>query len=117
MNLFIAEVARQQVVLEGLTQELGDVPNIESTHQIETMDFHRPDADIQRCGNLTIDMAQRDQSENLALAGRNMQRRFGTLFHPLEPKRGGGFTFCHLYSSQKFCDQSSKRPDMCKRNY
>ena len=48
MNLFIAEVARQQVLLEGLTQELGDVPNIESAHQVEPMDFDRPDADIQR---------------------------------------------------------------------
>ena len=47
MNLFIAEVARQQVVLEGLAQELSDVPNIESAHQVETMDLDRPDADIQ----------------------------------------------------------------------
>ena len=117
MNLFIAEVARQQVLLEGLTQELGDVSNIESAHQVETMDFDRPDADIQRCGDLTIGMAQRDQSEDLALAGRNMKGRFRTVFHSVERKCGGAFFSCHLYSSLKFCGQSSKRPEMCKRNY
>lgn len=47
MSLFRAEVARQQVLLQSLTQELGDVPDIESAHQVETMDFGRPDADLQ----------------------------------------------------------------------
>lgn len=120
MSLFIAEGARQQVVLEGLTQELGNVPNIEAAHQVETMDFDRPDADIQRCGDLTIGMTQRDQLEDLALAGRNVQRRFGAGFHSLGRKRGGFFLSCHLFSFQKlhkFCGQSSKRPKMCKRNY
>lgn len=117
MSLFIAEVARQQVVLEGLTQELGNVPNIEAAHQVETMDFDRPDADIQRCGDLTIGMTQRDQLEDLALAGRNMQGRFWTVFHSFGRKCNGFFISCHLFSSQKFCGQSSKRPEMCKRNY
>lgn len=57
MSLFIAEVARQQVLLKGLTQELGDVPNIEPAHQIKAMNFDCPDADIQRCGDLAIGMA------------------------------------------------------------
>jgi hypothetical protein len=47
MNLFTAEVARQQVVLQGLTQELSDVSNIKPAHQVETMDFDRPDADVE----------------------------------------------------------------------
>ena len=60
MSLFHAEVAREQVLLQSLTQELGDVPNIESAHQVETMDFDRPDADVQCRADLTIGMAQRD---------------------------------------------------------
>lgn len=117
VNLFIAEVARQQVLLEGLSQELGDVPNIEAAHQVEPMYFDRSDADIQRSGDFAIGMAQRHHSEDLALAGRNMQRRFGTVFHSVERKCGGVFVSCHLSSSLKFCDQSSKRQEMCKRNY
>lgn len=101
MTLFRAEVARQHVLLESLTQELGDVPDIESAHQVETMDFDRPDADIQCRADLTIGMAQRDQSKDLALAGRNMQRRFGTVSHPMERECGGAFASCHLSSSQK----------------
>jgi hypothetical protein len=76
MSLFHAEVAREQVLLQSLTQELSDVPNIESAHQVETVNFDRPDADVQCRADLTIGMAQRDQSKNLALTGRNMQRRF-----------------------------------------
>ena len=57
MNLFIAEVARQQVLLEGLTQELSDIPHIESTHQVETMDFDRPDADCQAASNVSVGIA------------------------------------------------------------
>jgi hypothetical protein len=102
MSLFHTEVARQQVLLQSLTQELGDVPNIESAHQVETMDFDRPDADVQCRADLTIGMAQRDQSKNLALTGRNMQRRFGTVSHPMERACGGVFASGHLSSSAKF---------------
>ena len=49
-------------MLEGLAQELSDVPNIESAHQVEAMNFDRPDADIQRSGNLPVGMAHGDQS-------------------------------------------------------
>ena len=101
MSLFHAEVAREQVLLQRLTQELGDVPNIESAHQVETMDFDRPDADVQCRADLTIGMAQRDQSKNLALTGRNMQRRFGTVSHPMERACGGVFASGHLSSSGK----------------
>lgn len=101
MTLFRAKVARQQVLLESLTQELGDVPNIEPAHQVETMDFDRPDADIQSRADLTIGMAQRDQSKDLALARGNVQRRFGTVSHTMERKCGDAFVSCHLYSSQK----------------
>ncbi len=83
MSLLAAKVARQQVVLERLPQELGDVPNIQSAHQIEPMDFDRSDADVQGCGDLTIRVTQRDQSENLALTRRNLWRRFGPVFHSL----------------------------------
>jgi hypothetical protein len=102
MSLFHAEVARQHVLLQRLTQELGDVPNIESAHQVETMDFDRPDADVQCRADLTIGMAQRDQSKNLTLTGRNMQRRFRTVSHPMERACGGGvFASGHLSSSGK----------------
>ena len=101
MSLFHAEVARKQVLLQRLTQELGDVPNIESAHQVETMDFDRPNAYVQRRADLTIGMAQRDQSKNLALTGRNMQRRFGTVSHPMERACGGVFASGHLSSSGK----------------
>jgi hypothetical protein len=101
MSLFHTEVARQQVLLQSLTQELGDVPNIESAHQVETMDFDRPDADVQCRADLTIGMAQRDQSKDLALTGRNMQRRFGTVSHPMERACGGVFASGHLSSSGK----------------
>jgi hypothetical protein len=101
MSLFHAEVAREQVLLQGLTQELGDVPNIESAHQVETMDFDCPDADVQCRADLTIGMAQRDQSKNLALTGGNMQRRFGTVSHPMERECGGVFASGHLSSSGK----------------
>lgn len=99
MSLFRAEVARQHVLLQSLTQELSDVPNIESAHQVETMDFDRPDADIQCRADLTIGMAHRDQSKNLTLTGRNMQRRFGSVSHPMERECGGMFASCHLSSS------------------
>jgi hypothetical protein len=79
---------------------LGDVPNIEPTHQVEAMDFDRPDTDIQGFGDLTIRMAQRNQSQDLALAGRNMQRRLETVFGSVEPKGSGVPVSCHLYSSQ-----------------
>jgi hypothetical protein len=102
MSLFTAEVTRQQVLLEGLTQELGNVPHIEATHQVEPMDFDRPDTDIQRNSDLAIGMAQRDHSEDLALAGRDVQRRFGTVFHSMELKCSGVFVSSHLDSSQKF---------------
>jgi hypothetical protein len=115
MTLSISEVARQQVQLKGLPQQLGDVPNIESAHQVEPMDFDRPDADIQRCGDLTIGLAQRDQSEDLPLTGRDMERRFGTVFSSWE-RKGRAFS-CHLFSSQNCRSQSSKRPETCKRNY
>mgnify|MGYP003463734041 FL=1 len=101
MSLFHAEVAREQVLLQRLTQELGDVPNIKSAHQVETMDFDRPNADVQCRADLTISMAQRDQSKNLALTGRNMQRRFGTVSHPMERACGGVFGSGHLSSSGK----------------
>lgn len=101
MSLFRAEVARQQVLLQSLTQELGNVSNIESAHQVEPMDFDRPDADIQCRADLTIGMAQRDQSKDLTLAGRNVQRRFGTVSYPMERTCGDTFVSCHLSSSQK----------------
>jgi hypothetical protein len=101
MSLFHAEVAREQVLLQRLTQELGDVPNIESAHQVETMDFDRPDADVQCPADLTIGMAQCDQSKNLALTGRNVQRRFGTVSHPMGRACGGVFASGHLSSSGK----------------
>jgi hypothetical protein len=101
MSLFHTKVAGQQVLLQSLTQELGDVPNIESAHQVETMDFDRPDADVQCRADLTIGMAQRDQSKDLALTGRNMQRRFGTVSHPMERACGGVFASGHLSSSGK----------------
>jgi hypothetical protein len=101
MSLFHAEVAREQVLLQRLTQKLCDVPNIESAHQVETMDFDRPDADVQCRPDLTIGMAQRDQAKDLALTGRNMQRRFGTVSHPMERACGGVFASGHLSSSGK----------------
>lgn len=101
MTLFRTKVARQQVLLESLTQKLGNVPNIEPAHQVETMDFDRPDADIQRRADLTIGMAQRDQSKDLALAWRNVQRRLGTMPHTVERRCGDAFVSCHLYSFQK----------------
>lgn len=100
MSLFCAEVARQQVLLQGLTQELCDVPDIEPAHQVETMDFDRPDADVQGRADLTIGMAQRDQSKDLALAGRYVQRRPGTMSYPMERECGGAFASGHLFSSQ-----------------
>jgi adenylyl- and sulfurtransferase ThiI len=99
ISLFRAEAARQQVLLQSLTQELSDVPNIESAHQVETMDFDRPDADIQCRADLAIGMTQRDQSKNLALTGRNMQRRFGAVSHPMERECGDVFASGHLSSS------------------
>jgi predicted metal-dependent HD superfamily phosphohydrolase len=88
-------------LLQSLTQELGDVPDIESAHQVEPMDFDRPDADLQCRADLTIGMAQCHQSKDLALAGRDVQRGFRTVSHPMEREGRGAFASGHLSSSQK----------------
>ena len=62
MRLFGAEVARQQVLLERLTQKLRDVPNIETMHQIEPMNLDGPDADVERTSNLPVRIAKGDEA-------------------------------------------------------
>lgn len=89
------------MLLERLTQELSDVPNIEPAHQVETMDFDCPDADVQRRSDLAIGMAQRDQSKDLALARRNVKRKCRAMLNPMGSKDRGVLASCHLGSFQK----------------
>jgi hypothetical protein len=60
--LLTAEVARQQVLLERLTQKLCHVPHIKSMHQVEPMNFNGPDTDLQGPGNLSVGMAKGDEA-------------------------------------------------------
>ncbi|GKS64658.1 hypothetical protein YTPLAS72_19620 [Nitrospira sp.] len=60
--LLAAEIARQQVLLERLTQKLRDVPNIKPVHQIEPMDLNGTDTDLQGPGNFSIGMAESDEA-------------------------------------------------------
>jgi hypothetical protein len=48
--------------VKRLAEKLGNVPNIEPVHQVETMDFNSPDTDVQEPSNLPIGMAKRDQA-------------------------------------------------------
>ena len=60
--LFGAEVAGQQVLLERLTQKLGDVPNIEAMHQIEPVHFNGSDTDVESARNFPVGMAEGDEA-------------------------------------------------------
>jgi hypothetical protein len=60
--LLAAKIARQQVLLECLTQKLRDIPNIEPMHQIEPMNLNGADTDLKGPGNFSIGMAESDEA-------------------------------------------------------
>jgi hypothetical protein len=60
--LLAAKIARQQVLLECLTQKLCDIPNIEPMHQIEPMNLNGADTDLKGPGNFSIGMAESDEA-------------------------------------------------------
>lgn len=62
LTLLAAEIARQQVLLERLTQKLCHVSHVQSMHQVEPMNFDGPDADLQGRGNLSVGMAKGDEA-------------------------------------------------------
>jgi len=62
VSLLGAEISGQQVLLERLTQKLGDIPNIESMHQVESVDFNGSDTDLEKPSNLPVGMAEGDEA-------------------------------------------------------
>lgn len=62
VRLFGAEVAWQQVLLERLTQKLGNVPDIEAMHQVEPVNFNGSDTDVEGTSNLSVGMAEGDET-------------------------------------------------------
>lgn len=56
--------------MKGSAEQLSDVSHIQSSHQIEAVDFDGPDADLQHIGYFPVRMSDRHQAKNVSLARR-----------------------------------------------
>lgn len=100
--LLAAEIARQQVLLESLTQKLCHISNIQPMHQVEPMNLNGPDTDLQGPCNLSIGMAKGDEAQDLTLSRGNMRCSPKATIPLLNPKRRGTFMLYHRYSFSIF---------------
>jgi hypothetical protein len=65
-----AEGFGKQTELKGASEQLRHIPDVQSSHQVKAMNFHRAHADLQHIGNLTVRMSDGDQPENVPLSWR-----------------------------------------------
>jgi hypothetical protein len=65
--LSLPEALWQEPHQERLPKELRDIPHAEPAHQIKTVDLDRPDADLERIGDLPIGQPLCDETKDFTL--------------------------------------------------
>src|SRR5574340_14789 len=75
-RLFESEVLREKAVLQRLTEQLSDVADLQSPHQVESVHLHRPHADPQATGDIAVGIALRYQFQDFVLPRRQPVRSF-----------------------------------------
>ena len=56
-KLFEREIFWKKAVLQGLPKQLSHIADFESSHEIESVYFDRPDADRQPASNVSVGIA------------------------------------------------------------
>ena len=69
VGLSKCKVLGKEALLQRLTEQLGHVADLQSSHQIKTMHFNRSYADIETAGDVAVGVPLRHQFENFLLPG------------------------------------------------
>jgi hypothetical protein len=79
------EVLRQESQLNGLTDELSDIPDLETMHQVEAVHLDSPYADPKLLRNLPIRQTLYDERQHLLLPRRHGTRGARGPYFPSHP--------------------------------